>query len=379
MTEFSIHRSYLLPLLDAAVDVVERRNTIPILGNVALAVDGDALTVRATDLDRMLTASAPLADCGATGGFTVPAMMLRDIVKALPESAEIAFALTGNGERVSVQSGRSRYRLQWLPESDFPDIAASAMTHRFALAGDDLASAIQAVEFAISTEETRYYLNGVYLHVIEDELLFVATDGHRLARTRLPAPQFQIGEAQDLPSAIVPRAFCSLVRKAGGLAGEAEVTVELGAAKISLTREAGDLRFQHLSKLIDGTYPDYQRTIPQERPNVWRTGSGELAAAAARAALVSASRGPAMRLTFAGDELALDAFSADHGEANETLPAECEAGKGLTLGLNGRYLGDILTAIGKGEVTLRMGGPGDPLHLAGRSPASDYVLMPMRV
>lgn len=378
MTSFSIHRSHLLPLLDAAADVVARRNTIPILGNVALAVDGDALTVRATDLERMVTACGPLADCGAAGGFTVPALMLRDIVKALPESAEIAFALSGNGERVSVQSGRSRYRLQWLPESDFPDIAASAMTHRFALEGGDLAAAIEAVEFAISTEETRYYLNGIYLHVVEDELLFVATDGHRLGRTRLPAPAFQIGEARDLPSAIVPRAFCSLVRKAGALAGEAEVTVELGEAKIALTREAGDLRFQHLSKLIDGTFPDYQRTIPQDRPNVWLIESGDLAAAAARASLIGA-HSRALRLSFAGDELAIDAVSPDHGDASETLSAECEAGKGVILGLNARYLGDILTALGKGQVTLRMASPGDPVRLAGRSPASDYVLMPMRV
>ena len=180
-----IERSNLLKSLSHVHRVVERRNTIPILSNVLLKTEGDGLRLKATDLDLEITETAA-AKGEQEGATTVPAHLLYDIVRKLPDGAEVKLATSEDGGQMTISSGRSNFRLQCLPESDFPDITAGTLTHSFSCGAADLARLIERTQFAISTEETRYYLNGIFLHTIESEgdlrLRAVATDGHRLAR-----------------------------------------------------------------------------------------------------------------------------------------------------------------------------------------------------
>ena len=229
----TVERAALLRSLGHVHRVVERRNTIPILSNVLLRAEGSALQLRATDLDIEVTESVP-ADVADAGATTVPAHVIYDIVRKLPDGAQVSLGTGGESGQMTIRSGRSRFALGALPEGDFPDLAAGEMPHGFEIAASDLKRLIDKTQFAISTEETRYYLNGIYLHTLETEngpvMRAVATDGHRLARVEIPAPQGSVG----MPGVIVPRKAVAEVQKLVE-AGEETVQVELSPAKIRLT------------------------------------------------------------------------------------------------------------------------------------------------
>src|SRR6202166_2113327 len=200
----TIERSELLRSLGHVHRAVERRNTIPILANVLLRADRSKLSLKATDLDLEVTDTIA-AEAGPGGSTTVPAHMFYDIVRKLPEGTQIVIEGSGDRAVLSIRAGRSRFTLQTLPESDFPDLAAGDLTHSFVLAAADLKRLIDKTQFAISTEETRYYLNGIYLHTAgtakAGTLRAVATDGHRLAQIDLALPK----GASGMPGVIVPR------------------------------------------------------------------------------------------------------------------------------------------------------------------------------
>src|SRR5437870_5135896 len=229
----TVERAALLKSLGHVHRVVERRNTIPILANVLVKAERSKLAFKATDLDLEETETVP-AEVGQGGATTVPAHMFYEIVRKLPEGAQIVLEASGDRAVLAVRAGRSRFTLQTLPESDFPDLAAGDMTHKFTLAAADLKRLIDKTQFAISTEETRYYLNGIYLHTAGSgnatTLRAVATDGHRLAQVEFPAP----AGAAGMPGIIVPR-------KAGGEAqrliddADTEVAIELSQTKIRFT------------------------------------------------------------------------------------------------------------------------------------------------
>ncbi|HXW20269.1 MAG TPA: DNA polymerase III subunit beta, partial [Roseiarcus sp.] len=243
----TLERTALLKALGHVHRVVERRNTIPILSNVLIEAKARQLTLRATDLDLEATESAP-ADVAQEGAITVAAHVLYEIVRKLPEGAQVSLEMTGEAGQMLLRSGRSRFHLQSLPASDFPDLAAGDLTHRFSLGAGDLKKLIDNTQFAISTEETRYYLNGIYMHTTDvggaTVLRAVATDGHRLARVEIPAPK----GASGMPGVIVPRKAVSEVQKLIE-DSEAEVTVELSPAKARFN--FGDTVLT--TKLIDGT------------------------------------------------------------------------------------------------------------------------------
>src|SRR6266481_5597126 len=229
----TVERAQLLKSLGHVHRVVERRNTIPILGNVLVRAENARLSLKATDLDLEVTET--LAAETATGGSTtVPAHMFYDIVRKLPDGAQIV--LEGDGDRsvLAIRAGRSRFTLQTLPESDFPDLAAGEMTHSFKVGAGDLKRLIDKTQFAISTEETRYYLNGIYLHAAGSakaaSLRAVATDGHRLAQIDLPLPKGAVG----MPGVIVPRKTVGEVQRLIE-DNEAEVLIELSQGKIRFT------------------------------------------------------------------------------------------------------------------------------------------------
>src|SRR5579872_565653 len=192
----TVERSELLRSLTHVHRVVERRNTIPILANVLIRGEGAKLSLKATDLD-LEVIEAIAAEASPGGSTTVPAHMFHDIVRKLPEGTQVVLEASGDRAMLAIRAGRSRFTLQTLPESDFPDLAAGEMSHRFKLAAGDLKRLIDKTQFAISTEETRYYLNGIYLHTVgsgaDAHLRAVATDGHRLAQVELPLPQGAAG------------------------------------------------------------------------------------------------------------------------------------------------------------------------------------------
>jgi len=369
----TVERTDLLKSLGHVHRVVERRNTIPILANVLISASGSRLGLKATDLD--LEVIEPIAAEVATpGATTVPAHMLYDIVRKLPEGAQVVVETLADRASLSIRAGRSRFTLQTLPETDFPDLAAGEMTHRFALPAGDLKRMIDKTQFAISTEETRYYLNGIYLHnpASNDKPLLraVATDGHRLAQFELPAPEGAVG----MPGIIVPRKTVGEVQRLIE-AAEAEIVVELSASKIRFT--LGDMVLT--SKLIDGTFPDYSRVIPLGNDKELKVDKPDFEAAVDRVSTVSSERGRAVKLSLSGARLLLSVNNPDSGSATEELEVEYD-GEPLDIGFNSRYLLDIAQQIDGERAVFRLADPGSPTLIQddGNTGAL-YVLMPMRV
>jgi DNA polymerase III subunit beta len=369
----TVERSELLKSLGHVHRVVERRNTIPILANVLLQADRSKLSLKATDLDVEVTDSIA-AEVGPGGSTTVPAHMFFDIVRKLPEGAQIVLETSGDRAALTIRAGRSRFTLQTLPESDFPDLAPGEMTHKFPLKAADLKRLIDKTQFAISTEETRYYLNGIYLHAANSgktqTLRAVATDGHRLAQAELDLPKGATG----MPGIIVPRKTVSEVQRLME-DGEAEVAIELSPGKIRFTVGQAILT----SKLIDGTFPDYGRVIPANNDKELVVDKKEFEAAVDRVSTVSSERGRAVKLSITAGKLSLSVTNPDSGSANEELEVEYDA-EPLDIGFNSRYLLDIAAQIESEAAVLKLADPGSPTLIQDKDAhGALYVLMPMRV
>ena len=374
----TIERNALMRAMAHLARVVERRNTIPILGNVRLSPGDRYLTLTATDLD--IEARVDV-DCEVqgSGDITVPAGTMNDIVRKIAEGAPVSLGWGGTGTTVSVRSGRARFSLQALPASDFPDLTVGDMTHRFTMPAATLLALIEATSFAVSTEETRYYLNGIYLHCPTDGengslLRGVATDGHRLARFDAPAPE----GASGMPGIIVPRKtvgeIARLAKDAMDKHGNGDIEVALSVAKIRVSAANVTLT----SKLIDGTFPDYQRVIPSGNDKRATLAREAFARAADRVATISSERGRAVKLSFDEGKLRLSVTNPDAGSAEEEIEAEYDEAA-IDIGFNSRYLADILAALEGDTVLVKLGDPGSPT-LFQKSEADNLliVLMPMR-
>jgi DNA polymerase-3 subunit beta len=369
----TVERSELLKSLGHVHRVVERRNTIPILANVLLHADRSKLSLKATDLDVEVTDSIA-AEVGPGGSTTVPAHMFFDIVRKLPEGAQIVLESSGDRAALAIRAGRSRFTLQTLPESDFPDLAPGEMSHKFTLKAADLKRLIDKTQFAISTEETRYYLNGIYLHAAGSAkaqmLRAVATDGHRLAQMEIELPKGAAG----MPGIIVPRKTVGEVQRLME-DSEAEVAIELSPGKIRFTIGETILT----SKLIDGTFPDYARVIPLANDKELVVDKKEFEAAVDRVSTVSSERGRAVKLSISGGKLLLSVTNPDSGSANEELEVEYAADP-IDIGFNSRYLLDIAAQIEGEAAVLKLADPGSPTLIQDKdSRGALYVLMPMRV
>src|SRR5258705_3433773 len=281
----TIERAELLKSLGHVHRVVERRNTIRILANVLVRAEKSALSLKATDLDLEVIESTS-AEVAPAGSTTVPAHMFYDIVRKLTEASQVVLESSSDRAVLAIRAGRSRFSWQTLHESDFPDLAAGEMTHKFTLPAKDLKRLIDKTQFAISTEETRYYLNGIYLHVATSgktqKLRAVATDGHRLAQVELDAPK----GAEGMPGIIVPRKTVGEVQRLIEDL-DAEVAIELSQSKIRFT--IGDVTLT--SKLIDGTFPDYGRVIPAGNDKTLIVDKPDFEAAVDRVSTVSGERG----------------------------------------------------------------------------------------
>ena len=370
--KLTIERSTLLKALSHVQSVVEKRNTIPILSNVQLeAVDG-ALALTATDLD-LAVVERTSAEIEQTGATTVPAHTMHDIVRKLPDGAQIGLSLTE--QRLQMDAGRSHFTLACLPKEDFPVMSEGEMPHRFSLPASDLKRLIDKSRFAISTEETRYYLNGIYLHVAGSEteaatLRAVATDGHRLARVEQAVPDGAAG----MPGVILPRKTVTEIRK---LLEEFDGTVEIALSDTKL-RFAFDSAVV-TSKLIDGTFPDYSRVIPTGNDSVLAVDCAAFAEAVDRVSTISSEKSRSVKLSLVSDKLTLSVTSPEAGSANEELEARY-SGEPMEIGFNARYLIDILDQIEGETAELRLADAAAPTILGDPDDASAlYVLMPMRV
>lgn len=364
-----IGREALLPALALVSRVVERRNTIPILANVLLAAEKDTLTLTATDLDMEMTTARPCQLAGKAISTTLPAAHLHDIVRKLPEGCEVQ--LSGDEQAWTISGGRSRFRISCLPPADFPAMTRADLTATVSLPAETVKHMIETVRFAISTEETRYYLNGIHWHSdTGNRLVAVATDGHRLARhvSTLPEPV-------DFPGIIVPRKTVESILKM--LPDKGAIAIGIAPTRIVVTLDDGTVL---VSKLIDGTYPDYQRVIPQGNANRYLVDRASLLAAVDRVATISPA-GRAIKFSFGDGELALSVHNPDAGTGEDSISAAMEAGEPVDIGFNGRYCIDLLNATQAENLIFELGDAGAPARItlqdAGEN-APDFVLMPMR-
>ncbi len=367
----TIERAAFLRALNHVQSVVERRNTIPILSNVLVQAQAGQLRLTATDLDIEIVESVT-AEVSREGACTVPAHMLYDIVRKLPDGAQLELNQAPDAGRVAILSGRSRFALQALPPEDFPDLAAGDLPHRFQLSTAALKGLVERTRFAISTEETRYYLNGIYLHEVAagSALRAVATDGHRLAQAEIERPE----GAQGMPGVIVPRkTVLELVKLIDGQEGDVEVS--LSPAKIRFS--AGHLILT--SKLIDGTFPDYERVIPRHNDKVLEVETRIFAEAVDRVSTISMEKGRAVKLNITRDRLVLTVNNPDSGSAEEEIVASYD-GDPIDIGFNARYLLDVAGQVKSAQMKFSLADAGSPTII--RDPGDEqalYVLMPMRV
>jgi DNA polymerase III subunit beta len=372
--KITVERGAFLKALSHVQSVVERRNTIPILSNVLIDAGKGRLKLTATDLDIEIVEAIP-ADVLRNGSATAPAHMLYDIVRKLPDGAQVqAELMTAEGGRLAVSAGSVRFELACLPKEDFPQMTAGALPHKFRMEVETLRRLIDKTRFAISTEETRFYLNGIYLHAVKSDkkavLRAAATDGHRLAQFELKQPE---GSA-DIPGVIVPRKTITELRR---LLDDAEgaIDVSLSDTKIQFISDGVELT----SKLIDGTFPDYQRVIPAANDKALVLDSKEFAQAVDRVSTISADKTRAVKLSLSKDKLTLTVVNPDSGTATEELGATYNSGA-LEIGFNARYLLDITGQIEGKEVRFLLSDAGSPTLIEDTDDNGTlYVLMPMRV
>ncbi len=369
----TIERSNLLKSLNHVHRVVERRNTIPILSNVLLSAEGSGLEMKATDLDLEITEVVP-AQIDTAGATTVPAHLLYDIVRKFSDGSEVLLATNPDGSTMTVTSGRSKFSLQCLPQSDFPDLTAGAFSHSFKLKAGDLKMLIERTQFAISTEETRYYLNGIFFHTIENEgvlkLRSVATDGHRLARAEVDAPEGSAG----MPGIIIPRKTVGELQKLID-APDMMVDIEVSDAKIRF--RIGEVVVT--SKLIDGTFPDYQRVIPTGNDKEMQVDRQSFAQAVDRVSTISSERGRAVKLALADGQMVLTVNNPDSGSATEELAVDF-GHNAIEIGFNAKYLLDITSQLSGDKAIFLLADSGSPTLIRDTAGGDAlYVLMPMRV
>ena len=368
-----IERGELLRALSHVTSVVERRTTIPILSNVLLNAAGSELRLKATDLERDVTESVP-AEVGQPGATTVPAHMLHDIVRKLPDGAQIELKRDPERDRLTLSCGQSRFALQTLPAEDFPDLSAGEMTQEFEIAASELKRLIDKTRFAISTEETRYYLNGIYLHTATRDgsptLRAVATDGHRLAQAELARPK----GAEGMPGVIIPR---KTVHELQRLLEDTDLGIKIGVSAAKVRFEIGPITL--VSKLIDGTFPDYGRVIPAGNDKELKVSNAQFKNAVDRVSTIASERGRAVKLNISTDKLVLSVNNPEGGSATEEIPVEYGSTP-LEIGFNARYLLDIAGQLESDNALFKLADPGSPTMVKDSGDDSAlYVLMPMRV
>jgi DNA polymerase-3 subunit beta len=367
--KFHVERDALKNLLAGTSRIIEARNTIPILGNVLLRAADGKLTVKGTNLDQEFAGSVP-AEIEVPGETTVAGLTLDGLVKKFAAGAAIAMAKKDS--QLEVRSGRSRFMLQTLPASDFPILDTGDLSHSFEISAGDLKALIDPAAMAMSTEEGRYYLNGIFLQCTGSGLRVVATDGHRLVRTEMDAPEGSTG----MPSIIIPRsAIIDSIQK-WGLKADVIIKVSLSDRKVKFETPDGVLT----SKVIDGTFPDYERVIPRNNDKRVIVETDAIAGAIDRVSTLNEGRGRATKLSLTAGKLVFSVTNPDAGSATEEVDVEYDSAP-MDVGFNSKYLGEIFAQLkNKDTAIISLESPGAPALIQSREDSRDlFVLMPLRI
>ena len=369
--KFSIARDALIKPLNLVAGVVERRQTLPILSNVLLALEDKTLSLTGTDLEVELIGRVELEAAGVDGEVTVPARKLVDICKSHPEGSTIEFSLEGG--KATVKAGRSRFTLSTLPAADFPAVESGAGSVALSLDQSLVKQLIDGTAFAMAQQDVRYYLNGLYLEILGGRLRVVATDGHRLALATGPA----LVEATDTGVIIPRKGVLELSRL---LDGSVPLELAIGTNHIRATNE----QFTFTSKLVDGKFPDYERVIPKNADKSVIGERGELKQAFTRTAILSNEKYRGVRLKLSENSLDITANNPEQEQAEEAVGVQY-TGTELEIGFNVSYLLDVLSVLEQPQVRLSLSDEASSALLENAEPPSEgepellYVVMPMRL
>lgn len=375
--KLSIPKQDLANAIRLTNEAVEKKNTIPILSSVLLSAKDNTLTVKLTDLDIMVETTVA-CEVSEPGALAVPAAMFKNIVDKCSADSTINISQKDGTGPLKVQYGRSRFSLQVLPAEDFPEFPTADMVHKFTVPVAHVTNLLKHSEFCVSTEETRYYLNGVYFHHLDSgaHLCAVATDGHRLAKITCEAPAGadKFGNANNPSGVIISRKTIKLIHhiiKGGGIEA---LDFQVSDSKIMFT--AGNTIVS--SKIVDGQFPDYQRVIPANNSKVIIADRVAFMSGVDRLTTIATQRGRAVLMSFTTDMLTMSAKNVEAGEATEELDIEY-SGDPIEIGFNSEYFKEILENLGGDKVQLNLADPGSPALIStpGDSTAA-YVAMPMR-
>lgn len=366
--KFVISREALLKPLNLVVGVVERRQTLPILGNVMLVIEDNHLSLTGTDLEVELVGRIPLEQVDAPGQITVPARKLADICKSLPDQSMIEVSV--EEQKVTVKSGRSRFTLSSLPAADFPSVEMDQQGLSFTIKQGDLKRLIDRTAFAMAQQDVRYYLNGMLWEVSKDLLKVVATDGHRLAMCELSATIPADGQNQIiLPRKGVQELLRLLLKE------DDDIQLLIGDNHL----QAKTTEFTFTSKLVDGKFPDYQRVLPKSSTKIMFGDREELRQSFSRTAILSNEKYRGIRLNLTSGNLVILANNPEQEEAEESVTVDYQ-GDALEIGFNVSYLLDVLSVLSGDSVKISLS-DGNSSALLEESEAGDslYVVMPMRL
>ncbi len=365
-----VEKNTLLTALAHCQGVVERRNTVPILAHVLLEAQGSTLKITATDLEMAFIETLP-AHVTAPGSTTVSAQRLFEVVRKLPEGSEIELKTTEDGASLQLRSARSNYSFSCLPVIDFPPMATENLPCTFKIHAGELSRLIDKTRFSMATEETRYYLNGIYFHKSPDGFLrAVATDGLRLAQAQVELPP----EASSMPQVIVSRKTIHEIRKLIDEVAE-EVTVSLSENKIQFSVGTSFL----ISRLIEGKFPEYEKVIPLSNDKILEVDVKIFSDAVDRIAIMSTDKLRPVKINVAGTTMTLSAHSTDTGSAIEELEVGY-VGDPVDFGFNARYILDVTQQIASQTLHFLIGDETEAIIAKDASDDSAlYVLMPMRV
>lgn len=366
--ELKIDRESLLKPLQLVIGVVERRQTLPILGNILLKSANNQLSITATDLEIEMVTHMLLPD-SESGETTLPARKFMDICRALPDGALITISI--DGERAIIRSGKSRFTLSTLPATEFPNIDNFDATLEFKIPQNQIKRLIDQAHFAMAQQDVRYYLNGLLLEFSENQIRAVATDGHRLALCDVEA---DIG-VSELQQIIVPRKAVMELSRLLDNNSEVPITVQLGSNHIRLS--TNEMSF--ITKLIDGRFPDYQRVVPQGGDKIVLADRNILRQALGRASILSNEKYRSVRFTLSSGTIQVVANNPEQEIAEEEIAVEYD-GPGLEVGFNASYILDALGVLSTEQIMLELTDQNSCCLI--RSPDSEackYVVMPMRL
>lgn len=368
MMKITVEQDALLKALAHAQSIVERRQTIPILANVLIETTAEGVLLKATDNELEISEKIS-AQVEEEGAITVPAHKLYDIVRRLPSGAQVCLAFSEETNQVNLTSGRSKFALASIPPEGFPSMAKEETPFVFDLPAEQLLTLINQTSFAVSLEETRYNLNGIYLHEKEGMLVAVATDGHRLACSKTTLPE----GAKDIPGVIVPRKTIGEVAK---LAGDNVENLHIALSANQIRFKMNEIELS--SRLVDGTYPDYQKVIPTGNDKTLEADAKVLAGVIERVSVVC-EKSKGIKLSLRENLLQVSATAVDEGSAEDELDATY-MNEELDIGFNYRYLLDILAQIKGQNVKITLQDGVSPVILQDAADTSSlFVLMPMRV